>query len=96
MKLKDYLAIVDWFDGELITKSGLESQFSFVWCKDTTITKEGQTKFKTILNSGIRINKSVIILEDETITDEEFDLFHSAVAGYISTLTYDKWFKTKD
>lgn len=94
MKFKQLLNILDDFDGELIVKDLYESRFSFGW-GDMKLTKLGKEKFKQIIQSDVKITKGVIILQDENIKEDDYQLFISAVAGYVASSDYDKWFVEK-
>lgn len=99
MKLIDLLNAVVEFDGELITEK-YETNYSFCWGKDTTITELGKLEFKKILNSNVMLdfverNRNIILL-DKSITYEELERFTGAVAGYVSVKSYKKWFKWEE
>lgn len=100
MKFIDFLKVTPWIDGEVVTKGagGLESKYSFCWGNDTKFTEEGMKKFEPILQSDIEVRTSehygmVITLLNESITEELYDLFMAAQAGYVSCKLYDKWVK---
>lgn len=96
--LKQFLDNCVIYDGELFGE--FESKFSFCWDNTITITDEGKKKFKNILNSDIQfingniklINKNIFSL---FISEREYNLFLSAVAGYVNVNDYNKWFSHK-
>ena len=95
MKFDQLLDNIDEFDGELIVADLFESVFGFCWDKKTRFTAEGKNRFKQILESDVKINNDVIILQDKHIKEEDYDLFMSAVAGYVPCSDYDKWFEKR-
>jgi hypothetical protein len=96
MKLINYLTeVVESFDGELFSEELEETMYSFVWNNDDKIilTEEGKNKFKNVLNSEIKvIENGNIMLLDKNLSQEEYELFLKACAGFVSCLDYDKWF----
>lgn len=91
MKLIQLLGIIEEFDDELIVKDLWESRFGFCWDNSVRFTRQGEEKFKKILQSEVKINEGVIILQDKTIEEDDYDLFMLTVAGYVSCTDYDKW-----
>ena len=95
MKLIDLLDATEQFDGDLVTKD-FESKYGFCWDDTAILTDEGKQKFKQLLESEIKINGAIIILQDNNILQEDYDFFMSTVAGYESAKDYDEWFKNKE
>lgn len=93
MRLIEFLRSTEWFDGELIVKDFYDSKFGFVWDDQVKITEAGKEKFRQILNSEIKMNGQVIILQDTTIPEQDYDYFMSMVAGHESAKDYDSYFK---
>ena len=91
--LKQFLDNCVIYDGELFGE--FESKFSFCWDNTITITDEGKKKFKNILNSDIQFINGNIKLMNKHISEREYNLFLSAVAGYVNVNDYNKWFSHK-
>ena len=97
MKLKELLATGD-FDCELCCKDTWESSFGFCWSKGTKLTEYGEKLFSKIMNCEFETYTSegfgftICLLDNDTITEEEFDYFMRANAGYIAGNEYDKIF----
>ena len=88
MKFIDFLEIAD-YEGEVYVKDSWESEFTFVWSFDDVVfTEKGKEKFKKILGSEILFFKGNIELQNEEITEEEYDYFMKTVAGYTSNVEY--------
>ena len=92
MKFKEWLDSVDTFSGEIYTEDGIESKYSFEWDKDCSLTDEGYKKFKQLMDSEIRFNNGNIVIQDK-ISEEMYDLWMAATAGFVATSLFDKWFK---
>jgi hypothetical protein len=91
MQLKEYLTKTDYFDGELYTASGVDSEFSFVWDEGYDFTEEGKKAFAQILESEILIdaNKNIMLM-DESITSDLLTEFLALCAGHVPQSYYDK------
>ena len=92
MIFKELLGVMDEFSGEVICNNE-ETQFSFEWYK-TKFTEVGKKRFKELLNSKVVkiTSNNVVFIENEKVTSTEYNLFMSAIAGYVSVKEYDKWF----
>lgn len=93
MKFQDFLLACDNYEGEVFSDECEESRHSFSWDSKSEITKRGKEQFSKILNSDIKIiaNGNVKLL-DQSITQEEYDLWMEAVAGYVGVGVYEDWF----
>ena len=93
MKFKDFLNSCEDYEGELFADYLDESQHSFSWDKESKFTEKGTEQFKKILNCEIVIIRNGNIrIVDKNITQEEYDLFLNAVAGYVGNSVYEEWF----
>jgi hypothetical protein len=90
--------------GNLLQKSNIscdlfcehleESPYSFEWDGDVKLTLKGKATFKNILSSDFCLTKQGNIqLLSPKITQEEFNLFVAACAGYVSQSEFDSFFK---
>ena len=94
MQLIDFLGSTEFFDGELYTRNGTESEFSFVWDRKCYFTDFAKKKYSEILESDIRIdaNKNLMLMED-SITSDLLTEFLALCAGYVPQSHYDKCIK---
>lgn len=88
---KELLQQGNHFSTELITND-YETNYSFEWGGEVQMTEEGIKRFQKIMNSTYQITPGAIILQDDTLTEEELEAFTSAAAGYCSVKSYDRWF----
>lgn len=91
MKFIDLLDSIEEFDGELIVADLYESKYGFVWIKPVEFTDDGKKKFHQILQSEVIIHNDIIILQDKSILENDYDLFMRTMAGNISCSIYDGW-----
>ncbi len=93
MKFIEFLSSCEDCDIEVFADNLEESRHSFSWGEECKITKDGQEKFRKILDSSISIVNGNVKLLDNTITQEEYDLWMEAVAGYVPVNVWDGWFE---
>lgn len=93
MKFIDFLKSVDEWEGDVSTEN-FESPYTFSWGNDVfKITPAGRKYFAKIWNSEIKIPRNdLVVLLSKDITEEEFDYFSSAIAGYIPNSQFEKYF----
>ena len=95
IKFRDFLISCEDYEGEVFAEHLEENRHSFSWDKEVNINKKGQEQFSKLLNSEISIVNGNVKLLDESITQEEYNLWMEAVAGYVGVSVYEEWFGEK-